>query len=103
MKNYDEVAELVNEALPGRKPRAVGNFAGQLWAFVLAMQVGDIEIYHASITSQIAIGRIAGPHRIRQVDTKNIVIYGVERAARCARVPTFKQDLLYSITIHDSV
>ena len=39
-KNYDAVVELVNDALPGEKPRALGNFAGQLWAFAIAMQEG---------------------------------------------------------------
>ena len=30
-KDYDEVAKLVSEALPGQKPRAVGNFTVRLW------------------------------------------------------------------------
>ena len=35
-KDYDEIKLITKEAYPEEKPRAVGNFAGQLWAFALS-------------------------------------------------------------------
>ena len=43
-RDYDAVVQLVKDALPGEKPRALGNFAGQLWAFALAMQEDDFVV-----------------------------------------------------------
>lgn len=74
MKDYDEVANLVNEALPGQKPRTVGNFVRQLGAFALAMRV----VLSHKFTSQIAIGRVTGPYRYDQVATRERHIRPVE-------------------------
>ena len=86
-KDYDEVFKQVSEAMPGRKPRAVGNLAGQLWAFALAMQEGDIVVLPRKLTSQIAIGRVTGPYRYDQVDTMKRHIRPVEWSLPMCRVP----------------
>ena len=95
-KGYDEVANLVSEALPDRKPRAVGNFAGQLGAFALAMQEGDIVVLPRKLTSQIAIGRVTGPYRYQHVNTEPRHTRPVEWLQPDLPRTTFKQDLLYS-------
>ena len=41
-QDYDAMVQLVQDALPDGKPRALGNFARQLWAFAGAMQEGDL-------------------------------------------------------------
>ncbi len=46
--DYDGVQEIVAEAFPAAKPRAVGNYAGQLWAFAVVMKEGDLVYCHAS-------------------------------------------------------
>ena len=46
----------------------MGNFAGQLWAFAVAMKEGDLVVLPRKLTSQIAIGRVTGPYEYRQVD-----------------------------------
>ena len=61
-RDYDTVVQLVEDALPDGKPRALGNFARQLWAFAFAMQEGDIVVMPRKLTSQIAIGRVTGPY-----------------------------------------
>ena len=66
--DYESVHRIVSEALPDAKPRAVGNFAGQLSAFAVAMQEGDLVVLPRKRTSQIAIGRVTGPYQYRQVD-----------------------------------
>ena len=65
--NYEDVHKIVSQAFPDAKPRAVGNFAGQLWAFAVAMKEGDHVVLPRKLTSQIAIGRVAGPYEYRQI------------------------------------
>lgn len=48
VKDYDAVFKLVEAALPGAKARAVGNFAGQLGAFALAMKKATSSCCHGS-------------------------------------------------------
>ena len=95
-KDYDAVVELVNDALPGEKPRALGNFAGQLWAFALAMQEGDIVVLPRKLTGQIAIGQVTGPYRYAQVNKAFRHTRPVEWLRPDVPRTTFEQDLLYS-------
>lgn len=95
-KDYDAVLALVKQADPDLKPRAAGNYAGQLWAFAIAMQPGDLVVLPRKLTSQVAIGRVTGPYEYKMVD-------GVHRHTRPVEwirpdVPrsVFGQDLLYS-------
>lgn len=96
LKDYDEVFKQVSEVYPGRKPLAVGKLAGQLWAFALAMQEGDIVVLPRKLTSQIAIGQVTGPYRYDQVDTMKRHIRPVEWKLPDVPRATFEQDLLYS-------
>src|SRR5690348_14800050 len=59
--DYAAVFKVVEQAMPGAKTRAIGNVAGQLWAFALAMKPGDIVVLPRKLTSQIALGRVVGP------------------------------------------
>ncbi len=95
-KDYDAVFALVGEALAGNKPRALGNFAGQLWAFAIGIQVGDIVVLPRKLTSQIAIGRVTGPYQYRQVNAENRHTRTVEWLLPEVPRSTFGQDLLYS-------
>lgn len=95
-KDYEGVLALVKQADPELKPRAAGNYAGQLWAFAIAMQTGDLVVLPRKLTSQVAIGRVAGPYEYKLVN-------GILRHTRPVEwlrpdVPrsVFGQDLLYS-------
>jgi restriction system protein len=96
VKDYKEVSKLVSTALPDAKNRTVGNFAGQLWAFALAMKEGDLVVLPRKLTSQIAIGRVTGPYQYKKIST----VYRHTRAVQWLRpdVPrtAFGQDILYS-------
>ena len=95
-RDYDAVVQLVKDALPGEKPRALGNFAGQLWAFALAMQEDDFVVLHRKLTSQIAIGQVTGPYRYDQVNTAFRHTRPVEWLRPDVPRATFEQDLLNS-------
>ena len=70
LTDYDAVARHVSEAMPDDKPRRRGNFAGQLWAFAVRMQEGDLVVMPRKLTSQIAVGRATGPYELRDVNSE---------------------------------
>ena len=95
--DYEGVHEIVARAFPDAKPRAVGNFAGQLWAFAVAMKVGDLVVLPRKLTSQIAIGRVTGSYEYRQVDNTLRHARPVEWLQTDLPRTVFEQDLLYSL------
>ena len=95
-KDYDAVAERVNEALPDHKPRARGNFAGQLWAFSVAMENGDLVVLPRKLTSQVAIGRVTGPYEHREVNAEPRHVRPVKWLKTDIPRATFEQDVLSS-------
>ena len=83
--------------MPGAKTRAVGNFAGQLWAFALAMKEGDIVVLPRKfVASQIAIGRVKGRYEYRTVGTERRHTRPIEWVRPDVPRTAFEQDLLYS-------
>jgi restriction system protein len=94
--SYEDVQQIVKAAMPEAKPRAVGNFAGQLWAFAVAMKVGDIVVLPRKLTSQIAIGRVTGGYEYRQIGSEHRHTRGVEWLRPDVPRSAFEQDLLYS-------
>lgn len=94
---WETIREVVANAIPAASQKAVGNFAGQLWAFVAAMQVGDIVALPQKRSGTVALGKVTGPYEYREID-------GALRHARKVEwirpdVPRteFGQDLLYSL------
>lgn len=95
-KNYDAILALVKAAKPELKPRAAGNHAGQLWAFALAMQAGDLVVLPRKLTSQVALGRVTGPYKYEKVDGVPRHTRAVEWVRPDVARSVFGQDLLYS-------
>ena len=61
-RDYDTVLALVKQADPDLKPRAAGNYAGQLWAFAIAMQqIARVSAQRAPGTS--VSGRVSATDR----------------------------------------
>lgn len=94
--DYEDVHRIVSEAFPDAKRRAVGNFAGQLWAFAVAIEEGDLIVLPRKLTSQIAIGRVTGPYEHREVDGAARHTRPVEWLQTDLPRTVFEQDLLYS-------
>lgn len=95
-KDYDAIVTLVKQADPGLKPRTAGNFSGQLWAFAIAMQIGDLVVLPRKLTSQVAIGRVIGPYEHKMVNNELRHTRRVEWLRPDVPRSVFKQDLLYS-------
>ena len=94
--DYDEVARIVSESYPDAKPRTVGSFAGQLWCFALDIQTDDLVVLPRKRTSQIAIGRVTGPYRYRNVNNDSRHTRPVKWLISDLPRTAFQQDLLYS-------
>ena len=94
--DYDAVVKLVKAAFPDEKPRAIGNKAGQLWAFALGMHQGDIVVLPRKLTSQIAVGRVTDRYRYQRVNNALRHTRPVKWLQTDLPRTTFEQDLLYS-------
>lgn len=57
-KDYDEIKKIVFNAYPNHPTRKLGNWSGQIWAFVLGMKIGDWLVVPSKKSSTIAIGVI---------------------------------------------
>jgi restriction system protein len=95
-KDYDAVLALVKATKPDLKSRAAGNYAGQLWAFAVAMQPGDLVVLPRKLTSQVAIGRVTGPYQYQQVGSGKRHVRAVEWVRSDVPRSVFGQDLLHS-------
>lgn len=95
-KDYDAILDLVKATQPELKPRAAGNYAGQLWAFALAMKEGDIVVLPRKFTSQVALGRVKGPYRQMKVGDSLRHVRSVEWLRQDVPRTVFAQDLLHS-------
>ncbi len=95
-QDYDAVVAVVKATNPGLKPRAAINYAGQLWAFAVAMQAGDIVVLPRKLTSQVALGRVKGPYRYEKIDGRMRHVRPVDWIRPDAPRSVFGQDLLHS-------
>jgi restriction system protein len=95
-KEYTDVLKIVTETKPELKPRAAGNYAGQLWAFAIAMKEGDIVVLPRKLTSQVALGRVAGPYKYQKVGSEFCHTRSVKWIRPDVARTVFAQDLLYS-------
>ena len=96
LDGYPAVFNLVTGAQTELKPRAAGNFSGQLWAFSVAMKEGDIVVLPRKLTSQIALGRVKGPYQYLKIGEEFRHVRPVEWIRPDIPRTTFYQDLLYS-------
>ncbi len=94
--DFEEMVALVEKSMPGNKRRAIGNFAGQLWTFAVAMQEGDLVVMPRKLTSQLAIGRVAGPYRFQRVGTEFRHTRSVTWERPDVPRTAFEQDMLHS-------
>lgn len=96
VKEYKDVLAVVKEARPEAKVRAAGNFAGQLWNFVLSMQKGDIVVMPRKLTAQVALGRVQGPYKYVAIGGSRRHVREVEWLQTDVPRSAFGQDLLHS-------
>ncbi len=95
-KDYDAVFDLVKANMPGGKSRAIGNRAGQLWAFVVAMKEGDLLVMPCKLTSHLALGRVTGPYRYQEAGGQLRHTRPVKWERPDVPRTAFEQDLLHS-------
>lgn len=96
VKDYEAVVEIVKKARPDLKPKSAGHYAGQLWAFSIAMKEGDTVVLPRKLTSQVALGRVTGPYEYIKVGDAFRHVRPVQWVRIDVARPTFGQDLLNS-------
>jgi len=96
-KDYQAVKTLLQQVYPNEKPRKLGNWTGQIWAFILGMKIGDWVVVPSKSSPTIAIGEIVGDYSYDKVG------HGLYRHYRKVKwlntsIPrsAFDQDILYS-------
>lgn len=96
--NYEGIKTLVGAQYPDEPTRRLGNWAGQIWAFVLAMKPGDWVVVPRKSTGTIAVGEVKSAYTF---DPSGLETYRHFRQVQWLNtdVPrsAFDQDLLYSI------
>ena len=95
--DFDGIKQLLVQMYPEAGTRKIGNWTGQIWAFVIAMKVGDWVVVPSKSSATIAIGQVVGPYKF---DPKADLIYRHSRQIKWLNtaVPrtAFDQDLLFS-------
>lgn len=96
-KDYKTVKEILRVRMPDEPERRLGNWAGQIWAFSVAMKPGDLIVVPRKTQPAMAVGEIASGYEYTQSGEPE---YRHSRKIRWlnAAVPrsAFGQDLLYS-------
>lgn len=95
--DYEGIKQLVQQQCPGEPARRIGNWSGQIWAFVLAIKIGDWVVMPRKNAPTIAIGEVKSPYKF---DASATGLYSHYREIKWLNsdVPrsSFDQDLLYS-------
>ncbi len=95
-KDYDGVLAVVTGAKANAKRRSIGNISGQLWAFSVAMQKGDIVVMPRKASAQVALGIVDGPYKFQKVRDEMRHTRPVKWVRTDVPRTAFQQDLLYS-------
>ncbi|PRD69202.1 restriction endonuclease [Malikia spinosa] len=97
-KDYEGIKSLMQQQYPGEPARRIGNWSGQVWAFVLATQLGDWVVVPRKSNGSIAVGEVKSGYTF---DPGNAPMYRHYRTVQWLNtdVPrsSFDQDLLYSL------
>ena len=95
--DYDGIKQLVQKSYPGEPIKRLGNWSGQIWAFVIAMKVGDWVVIPRKNSPTIAIGEIKSPYKFDSTATHLYQHYReIEWINQEIPRSAFDQDLLYS-------
>lgn len=96
-KSYDDVKKIVVDSFPEEGSRKLGNWAGQIWAFSVAMKAGDLVVTPLKGKSVIAVGKITGPYHFDPaLDEGYQHFREVEWLSREVPRENFDSDLLFS-------
>ncbi len=95
-KTYEDIFKIITTAKPDLKTRAAGNYAGQLWAFAIAMKEDDIVVLPRKLTSQVALGKVVGSYKYLKVGNELRHTRKVQWIRPDVARSVFNQDLLSS-------
>lgn len=98
VSSREEIEELLRARHSEAKPKALTNWASQVWTFVGKIQPGDLIVLPLKRRSAIAIGRAAGGYEHRPDNPPGARhVWPVEWLRDDLPRTAFDQDLLYSL------
>lgn len=97
VKEYSAVYKVMASSYPGRKKRQIGNYTGQLYAF-LNMKIGDWIVMPSKFKSTMHIGEVVSGYKYNPQKIAEYVHYfEVKWIKRDIPRTNFDQDILYSL------
>ncbi len=94
----EDLEAACREIYPDAKPRKIGNWAGQFWAFARGIQVGDIVALPLKGQDVVAFGKVTGEYRYRpDFPMRAKHTRPVDWFAPDVPRERFDQDILYSL------
>jgi restriction system protein len=95
--DWDEIRSVVATTFPSASQNRVGNLAGQLYAFRVSMEPGNIVALPRKRVGKIALGRVTGPYEYADVDGERRHMRPVQWLKTDVPRADFGQDLLNSM------
>jgi restriction system protein len=95
--DWDAIRGVVANTFPSASQNRVGNLAGQLYAFRVAMEPGDIVALPRKRVGKIALGRVKGPYEYAEVEGERRHVRPVQWLNTDVPRANFGQDLLNSM------
>ena len=97
ISDYDGIRVRLNQFYPKDPVRRIGNWSGQIWAFIVAIKEGDWVVLPRKNKSTIAIGRIVSKCKYNSTAPNDYKHYReVEWLNTDIPRSNFDQDILYS-------
>lgn len=97
-KDYDGIKQILQKYYPNEPSRRIGNWSGQVWAFVLGIKVGDWVVVPSKSSPTIAIGEVQSDYIYdKNADEKYRHYHKVKWLNTSISRSIIDQDLLYSL------
>jgi restriction system protein len=98
LKSREELEEVMRNTYVDKKPGAITNWVGQVWAFRDRIQVGDLAVLPLKARGEIAVGRVKGSYQYQSKNPPDARhTRPVEWIKKDIPRSKFGQDLLYSL------
>ena len=97
-QDYEGIKSLMQQKYPGEPARRIGNWSGQVWAFVLAMKPGDWVVVPRKSNGTIAVGEIQSEYAFaKDLDPTYRHYRSVKWLNTDVPRSAFDKDLLFSL------
>ncbi len=98
VQSRDDLAQLMQQTYPDKGARVLGNWTGQVWAFIREIKTSDLVAIPLKTTSTIAVGEVTGEYQHRITGhAESLHLRPVKWLNAELPRSAFDQDILYSL------